>query len=85
MKQDAVCKQCDSESCAEFPADVRIYLNGSRTVSAPPINPAPTVRVCLRCGWSEFCVSSNWLAARWLRPIEARTRFSVISPVSTGD
>jgi hypothetical protein len=64
------CNRCQSEACAVFPADVRIYLNASRTVSAPPMTPAPTVAVCLSCGWSEFNVPPSWLSAGWLRPIE---------------
>jgi hypothetical protein len=70
MSQSARCKQCQSESCTVFPADVRVYLNGARTVSAPPINPAPTITMCLECGWSEFSVASSWLAARWLKPLK---------------
>jgi hypothetical protein len=64
------CNRCQSEACNTFPADVRIYLNNSRTVSAPPMNPGPTIAVCLSCGWSEFNAPPGWLAANWLRPIE---------------
>ena len=34
------------------------------------MSPAPTVAVCLSCGWSEFNVPPAWLSAGWLRPIE---------------
>jgi hypothetical protein len=44
-------------------------MNNSRTVAAPPMNPGPTIAVCLSCGWSEFNAPAGWLAAGWLRPI----------------
>lgn len=71
MDTRSFCKKCECESCAVFPAEVRIYLNGARTVSAPPISPSPNIVICLKCGWSEFHTSAHWLAGRWLRPIEA--------------
>jgi hypothetical protein len=71
-----ICKSCQSEATASFPADVRLYMNGSRTLSAPPMNPGPMVRVCLRCGASEFMVPPGWLASGWLRPIEAPAVFN---------
>lgn len=64
------CKKCQSEAVSSFPADVRIYLNASRTMSAPPVTPSPEVRICLSCGSAEFNVPSSWLASGWLRPIE---------------
>jgi hypothetical protein len=63
-----ICKKCYSEMLATFPADIRLYLNRSRTVSAAPLNPPPEIAVCLDCGFSEFVVSSRWLSAGWLRP-----------------
>ncbi len=63
-----ICKRCYSELVAPFPADIRLYLNRSRTVSAAPLNPPPEIAVCLDCGFSEFVVSSRWLSAGWLRP-----------------
>lgn len=62
-----ICKRCYSELVAPFPADIRLYLNRSRTVSAAPLNPPPEIAVCLDCGFSEFVVSSRWLSAGWLR------------------
>lgn len=69
------CKKCQSEAISSFPADVRVYLNGSRTMSAPPITPSPEVRVCLNCGAAEFNVPASWLASGWLRPIEVPAAF----------
>jgi len=69
------CKHCQSEAMASFPADVRFYLNGSRAISAPPMNPGPQVKVCLSCGVSEFVVPQAWLASGWLRPITAPMGF----------
>ncbi len=63
-----ICKRCYSELVAPFPADIRLYLNRSRTVSAAPLNPPPEIAVCLDCGFSEFVVSPGWLSAGWLRP-----------------
>jgi hypothetical protein len=65
------CTKCDSQAMSSFPADVRLYLNGSRTISAPPMNPTPRVMVCLNCGHAEFTAPSNWLASGWLRPLPA--------------
>lgn len=62
------CSKCDSQALSTFPADVRLYLNGSRTISAPPMNPGPQVTVCLNCGHADFTVPSAWLASGWLRP-----------------
>jgi hypothetical protein len=62
------CKACASQAISTFPADVRVYLNGSRTMSAPPMNPGPMVHVCLSCGASEFVAPAGWLAGGWLRP-----------------
>jgi hypothetical protein len=62
-----ICKRCFSEAVAPFPAEIRLYLNRSRTVSAAPLNPPPEIAVCLDCGFSEFVVSSGWLSAGWLR------------------
>jgi len=62
------CKTCASQAISTFPADVRLYLNGSRTMSAPPMNPGPMVHVCLSCGASEFVAPEGWMAGGWLRP-----------------
>jgi hypothetical protein len=62
------CKACASQAISTFPADIRVYLNGSRTMSAPPMNPGPLVHVCLSCGVSEFVAPAGWLAGGWLRP-----------------
>jgi hypothetical protein len=63
------CTKCDSQALSSFPADVRLYLNGSRTISAPPMNPSPKITVCLNCGHSEFSVPQVWLSSGWLRPM----------------
>jgi RNase P subunit RPR2 len=81
MNPATTCKQCQSTNCAVFPADVRLYLNRARTVSAPPMNPGPSILTCLECGWSEFYVPDSWLAARWLRPIQAPA-YMTASPVA---
>jgi hypothetical protein len=65
------CAKCDSQALSSFPADVRLYLNGSRTISAPPMNPSPKITVCLNCGHSEFSIPPTWLASGWLRPLPA--------------
>jgi hypothetical protein len=83
MSSNHTCKHCMAENCAIFPADVRIYLNGARSVSAPPINPAPNVVICLECGWSEFVVAPSWLAARWIKPIVPPS-YLAASPTAIG-
>ena len=74
------CKMCQCQSMSVFPADVRFYVNGSRTMSAPPLNPSPKVKVCLSCGASEFMVPPSWLASGWLRPIEMPMAFQDVMP-----
>lgn len=61
------CRHCYSESMATFPSEVRLYLNRTRTISSPPLVPAPEIVVCLDCGFSEFVIAPGWLAAGWLR------------------
>ncbi len=65
------CAKCASQALSSFPADVRLYLNGSRTISAPPMSHNPRVTVCLNCGHTEFSVPESWLASGWLRPLPA--------------
>jgi hypothetical protein len=64
-----VCPKCESGSISVIPAEVRLFRNIPRTMSHPPMNPAPDIRVCLDCGWSEFSIPEQWLAAGWLRPL----------------
>jgi hypothetical protein len=67
------------------PAEIRLYRNCHRTLSHPPMNPSPDVRVCLDCGWSEFSIPRSWLSAGWLRPMRAQAApATVSSTVSIG-
>jgi hypothetical protein len=61
------CPKCQSSSVSIIPAEIRLYRNGPRTMSHPPLTPSPDVRICVDCGWSEFSVPSSWLSAGWLR------------------
>jgi len=61
-----LCPKCQSSSVAQIPAEIRLYRNGPRTMSHPPMTPSPDVRACLDCGWSEFAIPRSWLAAGWL-------------------
>ena len=63
-----LCPKCQSSSVSIIPAEIRLYRNGPRTLSHPPMTPSPDVRVCLDCGWSEFSIPRSWLSAGWLRP-----------------
>jgi hypothetical protein len=63
------CPKCDSEALASVPAEIRLYRNGPRTMSHPPMSPAPDIVVCLDCGWSEFSIPKSWLSAGWLRSL----------------
>jgi len=67
-----MCPKCESEAVALVPAEVRLFQNVPRTLSHPPMSPAPDVRVCLDCGWSEFSIPETWLSAGWLRPLRQR-------------
>jgi hypothetical protein len=60
------CPKCLSGSISIVPAEIRLYRNGPRTLSHPPMTPSPDIRVCLDCGWSEFSIPSSWLSAGWL-------------------
>lgn len=64
-----VCPKCGSGTLMLVPAEVRLYRNVPRTLSHPPMTPSPDIRVCLDCGWSEFSIPQEWLAAGWLRPL----------------
>ena len=72
------CKSCQSNAMVSFPADIRIYLRESRSVSAPPVNPAPNVLVCLSCGQSEFTIDPKWLSAGWLRRSDTPKPFALL-------
>ena len=61
------CPKCQSSSVSIIPAEIRLYRNSPRTLSHPPLNPSPDVRICLDCGWSEFSVPRSWLSAGWLQ------------------
>ena len=61
------CPKCQSSSVSIIPAEIRLYRNGPRTLSHPPLTPSPDVRICVDCGWSEFSVPRSWLSAGWLR------------------
>jgi len=63
------CPKCQSSSVSVIAAEIRLYRNCIRTLSHPPMTPAPDVVVCLDCGWSEFSIPSSWLSAGWLRPM----------------
>ncbi len=62
-----ICSKCQSSSLSEVPAEIRLYSNGPRTQSYPPMSPSPNVQVCLDCGWAEFSIPKSWLSAGWLR------------------
>jgi hypothetical protein len=61
------CPKCQSNSVSIIPAEIRLYRNGPRTMSHPPLTPSPDVQICVECGWSEFSVPRSWLSAGWLR------------------
>ena len=76
------CPKCQSGSVSIIPAEIRLYRNGPRTLSHPPMTPSPDVRICLDCGWSEFSVPRSWLSAGWLRSARPADAFggSAIAP-----
>jgi len=61
-----VCPTCRTGSLLQIPAEIRLYRNGPRTLSHPPMTPSPDIRVCVDCGWAEFMVPQSWLSAGWL-------------------
>jgi hypothetical protein len=64
-----ICPKCQSGATTIIPAEIRLYRNGPRTLSHPPMTPSPDVRVCLDCGWSEFAIPQSWLSAGWLQSL----------------
>jgi RNase P subunit RPR2 len=62
-----ICPKCQTGLLSVIPAEIRLYRNGPRTLSHPPMTPSPDVCVCLDCGWSEFRIPQTWLSAGWLR------------------
>lgn len=62
-----VCPKCQSAAVTVIPAAVHLFRNVLRTLSHPPMTPAPDIRVCMDCGCSEFSIPKGWLAAGWLR------------------
>jgi len=64
-----VCPKCQSESISLLAAEIRLYCNRMRSISHPPMNPPPDVRVCLDCGWREFSIPDAWMSAGWLRQV----------------
>lgn len=76
-----VCSNCHSDSVMVVPAEVRLYRNQPRTLSHPPMNPSPDIRVCIDCGWSEFSIPHAWLSAGWLgaRPAKGPVLVHAIS------
>lgn len=64
-----ICPKCQSCAVSTVPAEIRLYRNGPRTLSHPPMNPSPDIRVCLDCGWAEFVIPNSWLSAGWLQSL----------------
>ncbi len=64
-----ICPKCQSGSVSTIPAEIRLYRNGPRTLSHPPMNPSPDIHLCLDCGWAEFAVPRSWLSAGWLQSL----------------
>lgn len=60
------CSHCNSNSVMTIPAEIRLYRDRPRTLSHPPMNPKPDVRVCTECGLAEFNVPASWLSAGWI-------------------
>ena len=78
-----ICPKCQSSSVSIVPAEIRLYRNGPRTLSHPPMNPSPDVHICIDCGWSEFFIPRAWLSAGWLRPMRAQAAPSRPTVVTT--
>ena len=68
-----VCPKCQSGAITVVPAQIRLYRNGPRTLSHPPLQPCPDIQVCLDCGFAEFLIPGTWLSAGWLRPLRPQS------------
>ena len=62
-----ICPKCNSDSCVTMPAEIRLYRNGPRTLSHPPVSPSPDIHICTDCGWSEFTIPTTWITD-WIKP-----------------
>ncbi len=78
-----MCPKCQSDSISIIPAEIRLYRNGPRTLSHPPMTPSPDIQVCLDCGWSEFSIPRSWLSAGWLASMRAPVAPGVTNLQST--
>ena len=52
-------------------------------MSHPPMTPAPEIRVCLDCGWSEFSIPYAWLSAGWLHFLRKQRATATVTPIRT--
>jgi hypothetical protein len=71
-----VCPNCVSRSVEVVPAEIRLYRDGPRKLSHPPLKPSPDILVCLDCGWAEFSIPRAWLSAGWMRPTRPKSVMS---------
>jgi len=75
------CPKCSSDDVVSIPAEVRLYRNPGRTMSHPPMTPAPEICVCLDCGWSEFSIPNVWLSAGWLHSLRKPRASTNVTPI----
>lgn len=74
------CPKCESGSMVMIAAEIRLFRNSPRTLSHPPMTPAPDIQVCLDCGWSVFVIPQAWLAAGWLRSLKPQEIVNHFNP-----
>ena len=52
-------------------------------MSYPPVSPAPEMKVCLDCGWTEFLLPDAWLSAGWLHGLRKPRTGANVTPIRT--
>ena len=50
-------------------------------MSYPPLTPAPEIRACIECGWSEFSIPDEWLSAGWLGSLRGQHPAANVTPI----
>jgi hypothetical protein len=56
------CELCQSDSQAEFTAEMMIHFSGLPNIDNPGVPAFPKIAVCLDCGFSRFSIAEPELS-----------------------
>jgi len=57
-----LCKRCASENPSAFNGEIAIHFSGLKGLDKPIVLLFPQLRVCLKCGFTEFTVPEKELS-----------------------